>query len=90
MNKVQMKEERVVMKINQELRTLITKYCNDQEITIDAFQARAGVANTFYYKLACGNQDEPRNLQISSMIKIADVFGMELDDLIQKLLYPKS
>jgi len=90
MNRTQLKQEEQVVKINQELHTVITKYCSDQKISVDAFHARAGVHQNFYYKLAVSNTDKPRNLQISSMIKVADVFGMELDDLIQILLHPKT
>lgn len=83
-------DEDFLRHINNSLCTFIYKYRMEHDLTVDDFLARAGLGSKYIYNLSPDNKGVPRDIRISSLIKIARMNNMTLDDFIQHLLYEKD
>lgn len=83
-------DEQQIVLINKRLSDFIYKYMAEHDISVKEFQARAGLSERYIYQIDPNSIGTPRAIRISSLIKIARLNNMTLDDFIQYLLYEKD
>lgn len=89
---VDLTDEETIQKLNEKLSECIIKYTNRRKISIEDFHSMAGLSKKYLYTMQThsSRKQVPRDIRISTFIKVGRVMGFELDDFLQYLLYEKD
>jgi hypothetical protein len=92
---IDLTDEQTIQKINRKLGDFIIKYRETHNLTADEFTAMAGLGRKYFYQIDSNGsintiRPYPRDIRISTFIKIARLLDMTVDDFLQYLLYEKD